>query len=117
MPPKGTIEKDEDLREAASREVEEEVGIRISPSLLKEPSKIEYRSLSGDLYKVVYVFVHKIDSLSQIGLVDEVVNINNLQKEEIDDAKFMTISELEKKAHPRYIKTLERIIRENYSEV
>ena len=40
-PPKGGVEKGESLEEAASREVMEEVGIFIDPTLLKDKVDVE----------------------------------------------------------------------------
>lgn len=102
-PPKGGIEPGESLESAASREVYEEVGVLIDPSYLKESVKVEYRSPKGELYKVVHLFVHRIQSLSEIGLKDEHVPFSQLQREEVDEAKFMDAEEAGKKLLPRYV--------------
>ena len=101
-PPKGGVEKGESLEEAASREVEEEVGIKISPRLLKEHVKVEYKNAKGNIYKIVHLFVYRVRFLSEIGLDSEIVPAFQLQREEIDEARFMDAEEAEKKLLPRY---------------
>jgi hypothetical protein len=55
------------------------------------------------LYKVVHLFVHRISSYEEIGLVDDHVPFSQLQREEVDEAKFMNSEEIEKKILPRYL--------------
>ena len=102
-PPKGGIEKGETFEEAASREVEEEVGIKIDPSVLKERIEVEYRNPKGAKYKIVHLFIHRIKSYEEIGLNDEHVPFSQLQREEVDEARFMSREEIEKKILPRYL--------------
>ena len=101
-PPKGGVEKGETIAEAASREVFEEVGILISPDVLKDSIQVEYRDPKGKLHKIVHLFVHRIKDYHEIGLKDEHVPFSQLQREEIDEAKFMSLEEVEKKLLPRY---------------
>jgi 8-oxo-dGTP diphosphatase len=102
-PPKGGIEKGETFEQAASREVEEEVGIKIDPSVLKERIEVEYRNPKGAKYKIVHLFIHRIESYEEIGLDDDHVPFSQLQREEVDEARFMTKEEIEKKILPRYL--------------
>ena len=102
-PPKGGIESNETNAETASREVREEVGIYIDPSLLNECVDVEYRDPKGKVYKIVHMFIHRISNYSEIGLVDEHVPFSQLQREEIDEARFMNKEEVEKKILPRYL--------------
>jgi ADP-ribose pyrophosphatase YjhB (NUDIX family) len=102
-PPKGGLEKDETPAEAASREVFEEVGILIDHNKLKEKVEVEYRDPRGKLYKIVHLFIHRIESYEEVGLSDDHVPFSQLQREEIDEAKFMSIEEVEKKILPRYL--------------
>ena len=102
-PPKGGIEKDETPEEAASREVHEEVGILIDPSVLDEKAIVEYRDPKGRLYKTVHMFIHRIDSLEEIGMKDLHVPPSQLQRDEIDEARFMDEEETKKKILPRYL--------------
>ncbi len=102
-PPKGGKEKDETFEETASREVYEEVGIYVNPLELKEFVDVEYKNPSGKLHKIVRMFIHRIQKYSDIGLIDGHVPFAQLQKEEIDEAKFMNYEEMEKKILPRYL--------------
>ena len=102
-PPKGGLENDESYAEAASREVYEEVGILITPDKLDKFIEVEYRNPKGKLYKKVFLFVYRINHYSEIGLADEHVPFAQLQREEIDEARFMNSSEIEKKILPRYL--------------
>jgi ADP-ribose pyrophosphatase YjhB (NUDIX family) len=102
-PPKGGLEHNESLEEAASREVFEEVGILVDPSVLTESVEVEYRHPNGKLYKVVHLFLHRIANFEEIGLKDEHVPFSQLQREEVDEARFMSYEEVEKKALPRYL--------------
>jgi len=102
-PPKGGIESGESIQETASREVKEEVGIYIDPSLLDEYVEVEYRNPRGNLYKTVIMFIYRIKTYSDIGLEDGHVPFAQLQKEEVDEARFMTREEIEKKILPRYL--------------
>jgi ADP-ribose pyrophosphatase YjhB (NUDIX family) len=101
-PPKGGLEPGENLAEAASREVQEEVGIKVDPALLSEKIEVEYRNPRGAVYKIVHLFIHRIKMLEEIGLTDEHVPVFQLQREEIDEARFMNVDEIEKKLLPRY---------------
>ena len=102
-PPKGGVEKGESLEEAASREVMEEVGIFVDPSLLKDKVDVEYRNPKGDLFKIVHLFVHRIENLEEIGLKDDHVPFSQLQREEVDEARFIPVHEVSKKLLPRYV--------------
>ena len=102
-PPKGGVENDETPAETASREVNEEVGIFIDPKLLDECVDVKYTDPKGKLYKIVHMFIHRIDNYSDIGLNDEHVPFSQLQREEVDEAKFMNYEEVEKKILPRYL--------------
>lgn len=102
-PPKGGVEEGETFEQTASREVAEELGIVIDPALLKERVDVEYRNAGGSKYKTVVLFIHRINTLSEISLETEHVPFSQLQKDEIDEAKFMDAIEIEKKVLPRYI--------------
>jgi ADP-ribose pyrophosphatase YjhB (NUDIX family) len=102
-PPKGGVEKGETLAEAASREVFEEVGILIDPTVLDEMVEVEYRNPRGELFKIVHLFIHRINDLSEIGLKDDHVPFSQLQREEVDEARFIPSHEVSKKLLPRYV--------------
>jgi predicted Ser/Thr protein kinase len=50
------------------------------------------------------MFIHKIESYEEIGIpADGHVPFAQLQREEIDEAKFLNKEEVEKKILPRYL--------------
>ena len=110
-PPKGGVEGKETPAETASREVHEEVGILIDPKLLSECIDVEYKDPKGKLYKIVHMFIYRIDSYSEIGLTDEHVPFSQLQREEVDEAKFMNHEEMEKKILPRYYQYISPLLK------
>lgn len=110
-PPKGGVEGDETPEETASREVFEEVGILIDHTKLKEKIDVEYRDPKGKLYKIVHMFIHRISSYEEIGLASEHVPFSQLQREEIDEAKFMNHEEVEKKILPRYLEYVSPLLK------
>ena len=110
-PPKGGMEGTETPAEAASREVEEEVGVKIPAEQLKEVVDVEYRNPKGSLYKIVHMFVHRIDDYSEIGVPEDGhIPFSNLQREEIDEARFLNREEVEKKVLPRYLDYILKVI-------
>ena len=112
-PPKGGLEGDESPAEAASREVEEEVGIKIPSDKLNKMVDVEYRNPKGTLYKIVHMFVHRIESYEEIGVPEDGhVPFSKLQREEIDEARFLNREETEKKVLPRYLDYVLKILDE-----
>ncbi len=113
MPPKGKIEEGETEEEAACREVKEECGISVDPSILGTRHVIPYtKNKGGKKYKEVYIFECKIDSLDKLSippLVRGEIPIYMLQEEEISNARFMGYEECKKRALPRYIPMIEEI--------
>ena len=68
-PPKGGVEEGETFKQAASREVKEEVGIEINSDLLDEHVIVTYRTKANKIYKLVYLYIYKIDKyLIMIGV-------------------------------------------------
>lgn len=104
IPPKGGIEENETQEECASREAIEEVGITILPSRLKNCRVIK---ISGA--KENYLFVLKLNSLSEIGLKDLVLPKLKLQLKEIDYAKFYTKEEASKLLRGNWVKILDEL--------
>lgn len=103
-PPKGGIEEGERPEEAASREVEEEVGIRIDPKLLRQREDVEYKNPKGKVYKIVHMFIYYAKSYEEIGVPEDgLIPFAQLQREEVDEARFLDREEIEKKALPRYL--------------
>lgn len=87
--PKGGIEDGESNIDAAIRETYEELGLKIKRSLIDTTEyTFTVTSRKYKYNKVVYYFVVKINSLSQIGLKDLKIPKNKLQIKEIDHAAF-----------------------------
>jgi ADP-ribose pyrophosphatase YjhB (NUDIX family) len=102
-PPKGGINPGEEIKDAAVRETLEETGITINSSqLVEEPILIEYHSEKNKIYKNVWLYTLVINELSEIGLTSDVVPKEQLQKEELDWAGFLSQEEAETKLFWRY---------------
>ena len=113
--PKGKIEEDESYLQAAIRETEEEIGVQINPMLLfkKDFYTILYRNRNTKVvYKELYYYVLKIDSLEEIGLTSERIDDDKLEKREIDEAYFMTYDEAKKKIFWRFKEMLKLVKKE-----
>ena len=95
--PKGHIENNETIKDAAIRETEEEVGIKIKPNQLNNKTYRLHYKKAGEIYKIVDYFVLHIKNLSEIGLSNTVIPKNQLQVNETDWAGFMEISDAKKK--------------------
>jgi len=113
MPPKGKLEEGETEEEAACREVEEECGIRIDPSLLGRRHVVPYtKGPNGKKYKEVYIFECRIQSLDEVGipsLIRGEIPKYMLQEDELSDAKFMDKKECENRVLPRYLPMVDEI--------
>lgn len=113
MPPKGKIEEGETEEEAACREVEEECGITVDPSMLGARHVIPYtRGNGGKKYKEVYIFECKIDALEDLNipkLIKWELPTYMLQEEEIGNARFMDLEECKIRALPRYTSMVDQI--------
>ena len=104
--PKGHIEKNETTIEAAIRETYEEAGIIINDyDINKTEHIIEYRNKHGKLYKNVYYFIVHIPD----ELYPDKLDINQLQKEEVDIGKFFTKEEASEKIFWRFKEMLNYI--------
>jgi len=113
MPPKGKIEEGETEEEAACREVEEECGISVDPSMLGKRHVIPYtKGPGGKKFKEVYIFECRINSLDDVGipsLIKGEIPKYMLQEEEVSDARFMDYEECQTRALPRYIPMVDEI--------
>jgi ADP-ribose pyrophosphatase YjhB (NUDIX family) len=90
--PKGEVEAEETYLEAAAREFQEELGIKIDIEYTNEDPDgyINYTDEDGEIYKRLYYFVVEPGEYLEI-------DKNKLQKEEIDFAGFLTKEEAEKR--------------------
>lgn len=94
--PKGGIDKGEKKIDAAIRELREETSIVVNYSQIenpKEPIVIDYTDKKGVIYKKVYLYIVRINNISEIGLKTEILPERNLQIEEVDWAGFLNIDE------------------------
>lgn len=94
--PKGGIEKDETKIEAAIRELREETSLIINESMIENinnPIIIDYKNKRGFNYKKVYLFIVRINEISEVGLENETLDRSLLQLEEVDWCGFLSKSE------------------------
>lgn len=100
--PKGEVDPGENLIEAAIRELEEEIGVKIDKSLLKgqKPAKIVYRSETGKKKRLNFFEIH-INDLSEIGLDKPKIDKTKLQLDEVDKSEFFTKKKVESKLDRR----------------
>jgi 8-oxo-dGTP pyrophosphatase MutT (NUDIX family) len=97
--PKGEIEPNENHLEAAIRETEEELGIKIDSTLIDPTTEryIDYTK-DGEIYKRVYYFVL---------YVNEFPENFNLQLEEVNWAGFIGEKEIIKRLYWRFTPILQ----------
>ncbi len=100
--PKGHVEEDEEILDAAIRETREEVGvlIDIKKNRIFDEGYIDYKNDNGEVYKRVYFFVIKLIEPIEIDL-------DKLDKKEVDWAGFKTKKEAEKRIFWRFKSLLE----------
>lgn len=77
-PPKGLINEGENLIDAAIRECFEETSIKLDKSLIGDRVYVPYYK-GNKIYKEVFLFKVKINSLSEIGLENLIIDKNKLQ--------------------------------------
>lgn len=105
--PKGLVEENESLEDAARREFFEETGIEIKQKL-KGPFTYDYGA-----GKQFVVYVLHIKEYSEIGLHSAVVDKKQLQPEEVDWAGFLKIDDVRKKLYYKQLGVLDHFIKEN----
>lgn len=109
--PKGHLDKGETILQAALRETQEEVGIKIPKKLIPsnyqtcayvkaKKNRFPKGADIGTHWKDVHYYVVQIESLDEIGLETEVVPKSQLQLKEIDWAGFVPIQEALKRISP-----------------
>ena len=109
MPPKGGVNVDETLKQAAIRETEEEIGVRVSFGLLNRSFVIDYTDKKGLIYKQAHIFPIKL-IYKDFEMNPGIQRTGDLQKEEIDKIDWFDYQEVEKRALYRYIKTIQNEI-------
>lgn len=108
--PKGGIEKGESKLDAAIRETEEEVGIKIPKKLIDTTEHTFVVSTKKYGHKIVYYYIVKIDKLSQIGLKDLKVPKGQLQVEEVDWAGFLGYKEAMKRVMKSQVPLINNLV-------
>ena len=103
MPPKGHLEFGESPEQAAIRETEEEIGWRLRGAFLKDYFDVFYTDKSGKLYKVVRVFVVRIEDKNPDKNGPMLSKVAGLQKEEVDEIRWCDLVDVERLALHRYV--------------
>jgi len=99
--PKGHVEFNETILEAAIRETKEETGIDVSIDDIDVNNMyvIDMKDKNGNLYKKVFYFIAKPED-------DIVINKDMIQIEEIDYCEFFNKTNAEKRISPKFIEIL-----------
>ncbi len=94
--PKGEVNAEENIVDAAFRETEEEIGIRFNKKNLMNvsPNPIHYQSKSKKSYKKVYYFIIQLSESLDLSKC-------KLQLEEVDWVGFFDKDEAEKRILPK----------------
>lgn len=109
--PKGGIEDGESKLDAAIRETEEEVGIKVPRKLIDTTEHTFTLTTRKYKYtKIVYYYIVKIDDLSQIGLKDLRIPKKQLQVEEVDWAGFIDYKEAMKRVMKSQLPVINNLV-------
>lgn len=109
--PKGGIEDGESKLDAAIRETEEEVGIKVPKKLIDTTEHTFTLTTRKYKYtKIVYYYIVKIDDLSQIGLKDLRIPKKQLQVEEVDWAGFIDYKEAMKRVMKSQLPVINNLV-------
>jgi len=105
--PKGHVKKGESIKNAAIRETEEEIGVKIKKSLLKNDNLYRMVDREGDI-KIDYYYVLDIDDklFKEYFKKNLILKKKRLQKNEIDWGGFLDI----KKANNMIKKRLKSVL-------
>tara|TARA_S200002703_G_scaffold104798_1_gene90924 strand:+ start:286 stop:771 length:486 start_codon:yes stop_codon:yes gene_type:complete len=109
--PKGGIEDGESKLDAAIRETQEEVGIKVPMKLIDTTEHTFTLTTRKYKYtKIVYYYIVKIDDLSQIGLKDLRIPKKQLQVEEVDWAGFIDYREAMKRVMKSQLPVINNLV-------
>lgn len=106
--PKGEVNPGEDLIQCAIRECFEETGIKVNSDKISKNFCVIYDT-RGKITKKVYLYQIKINSLSEIGLDDLIIDKSQLQLDEIDWAGFIDLNDIDEKIFWRFKPILNEI--------
>jgi ADP-ribose pyrophosphatase YjhB (NUDIX family) len=106
--PKGLVEDDEDLIDAAIRECFEETGLSVSREQIVNRFIVPYKK-GRNFFKKVYLYQINVNSLDELGLTDSVLDKSQLQLEEVDWAGFIEREDVEEKIFWRFKPILNEI--------
>lgn len=107
--PKGHVEEGEEYIDAAVRELKEETGLEILPSLLNQDMQSVPIYKGEKVEKVLIYYELYIDDPKQIGMESTKINKNKLQLEEIDWAGFVPIRDAYPLIHRNQLIILDRL--------
>jgi ADP-ribose pyrophosphatase YjhB (NUDIX family) len=104
--PKGMIEENETVLDAAIRETFEEVGLFIDKNQIKDNEEylICYRDKHNKIYKKIYYYIVNLEYNDF-----DVIPFQNLQVEEVDWAGFLSKEEAIKRISPKLISVLDHL--------
>jgi 8-oxo-dGTP pyrophosphatase MutT (NUDIX family) len=92
--PKGRIHVGEAHIDCAVREFKEETGITVDKDKLTSSMIISYESYkTKEIYKQLYLYIYRIEQLSDLGLESETIPQSQLQLDEIDWCGFLSKEE------------------------
>lgn len=109
--PKGGVEKNESVLDAAIRECKEEIGITVNKNdISKEEYIINYtKKDSKKIFKRVHLFTLRVHKLEEINMKSDIIPTNQLQSEEIDWAGFLTKKQAKEKIFWRFRPLINKI--------
>lgn len=112
-PPKGMLENDEGILEAAIRETYEEIGIDLSKcekDRFLGSYTVDYKNSKNKIYKRVYIFIFKARNLKELNLHSYIIPKQQLQLKEVDDARFFTKEQLKEYSFHRFTELLNTML-------
>jgi 8-oxo-dGTP pyrophosphatase MutT (NUDIX family) len=110
MPPKGHLEKGESPELAALREVEEEIGWKLTHVDSNRFFDVPYIDKKGVTYKTVRCFVVELESEDPDNNGPHLKRVAGLQKEEVDEIRWFNRTEVATYALPRYVEFIKAVL-------
>ncbi len=102
MPPKGQVEEGESLEVTAIREVEEEIGWRITHIDPSHFFDVPYIDQKGRTYKTVRCYVMELESENPEMCGPHLKRVSELQREEVDEIRWFNEEEVKIYALPKW---------------